>query len=108
MTPKPPLCDIAALRQIEKDAPHWLTPADRHALRLHRAPRAPLAPADAFPLVCAFAVAAALAVAAFAWFTPCATEDSSNCYWNAAERGNGTGASFLDIGGAIIWQGAKE
>lgn len=37
MTPKPPLCDIAALRQIEKDAPHWLTPADRHALRLHRA-----------------------------------------------------------------------
>lgn len=30
---------------------------------------------------------------------PCPTEDSSQCYWNAAEQGNGTGASFIDIGG---------
>lgn len=29
------------------------------------------------------------------WLTqPCPTEDSVNCYWNAAEQGNGTGRSF--------------
>jgi len=33
---------------------------------------------------------------------PCATEDSSNCAWNAADRGNGYGRSFIDIGGALI------
>lgn len=34
--------------------------------------------------------------------TPCATEDSSNCYWDAA-RGNGTGHSFVDIGGTAYY-----
>lgn len=29
----------------------------------------------------------------------CETEDSSNCYWDAATRGNGEGISFYDIGG---------
>ena len=28
-------------------------------------------------------------------FQPCATEDSTNCYWNSSERGNGEGTSFI-------------
>lgn len=27
----------------------------------------------------------------------CAVEDSSNCYWNAEQRGNGIGRSFVAI-----------
>lgn len=34
--------------------------------------------------------------------TPCATEDSANCYWDASSRGNGMGTSFIDIGGHVI------
>jgi len=30
---------------------------------------------------------------------PCQWEDSTNCYWDAGERGNGLGTSFYDIGG---------
>lgn len=30
---------------------------------------------------------------------PCAQEDSTTCYWNAEQRGNGTGQSFIDIEG---------
>jgi len=33
--------------------------------------------------------------------TPCANEDSSDCYWNAATMGNGTGTSFVNLGGNI-------
>lgn len=106
MTREPPQCDIETLEKLEAYAPHWLTPADRYALRQHRA--APLV--RRVTLWGPLAVVAALAFLpfAFAWFTPCATEDSSNCYWDAAERGNGTGTSFLDIGGAIVWQGAVK
>lgn len=31
--------------------------------------------------------------------TPCATEDSSDCYWNAATMGNGEGRSFVNLNG---------
>lgn len=29
----------------------------------------------------------------------CASEDATNCMWNAAAHGNGAGTSFVDIGG---------
>lgn len=29
----------------------------------------------------------------------CETEDAQNCYWDAQERGNGQGESFVDIRG---------
>lgn len=32
-------------------------------------------------------------------FTPCATEDSTWCYWDAQTRGNGQGQSFIAFGG---------
>ena len=37
MTREPPQCDVETLEKLEAYAPHWLTPADRYALRLHRA-----------------------------------------------------------------------
>jgi len=43
--------------------------------------------------------AISLAYAAPRIFPPCVTEDSSNCFWDASTRGNGRGASFLDIAG---------
>ena len=45
-----------------------------------------------------FLTALILALAAF-FIPPCATEDSTNCYWDASTSGNGTGSSFIDIGG---------
>lgn len=33
---------------------------------------------------------------------PCKTEDSRNCYWNAAVQGNGAGQSFVDVGGTAF------
>jgi hypothetical protein len=33
---------------------------------------------------------------------PCATEDSDNCYWDAASMGNGEGLSFAVIEGEVI------
>lgn len=35
--------------------------------------------------------------------SPCEYEDSSNCYWNGAEQGNGIGASFVNIGGTLYY-----
>jgi hypothetical protein len=35
---------------------------------------------------------------------PCAEEDSTNCYWDAASRGNGVGRSFVDIDGEVYYQ----
>lgn len=32
----------------------------------------------------------------------CATEDSSNCFWDAAKRSNGQGRSFVDVAGVAI------
>lgn len=34
---------------------------------------------------------------------PCATEDSDNCWWDAARDGNGTGRSFVVIDGEISY-----
>lgn len=33
----------------------------------------------------------------------CATEDSTNCFWNANVQGNGTGNSFLDVNGTAYY-----
>lgn len=33
---------------------------------------------------------------------PCATEDSTNCYWDAAHQGNGLGQSFIDWDGTTM------
>jgi hypothetical protein len=33
----------------------------------------------------------------------CESEDASNCYWNAAVSGNGTGQSFIDVNGTAIY-----
>lgn len=33
---------------------------------------------------------------------PCATEDSSDCIWDAPNRGNGEGRSFVDVGGRLF------
>lgn len=33
----------------------------------------------------------------------CAEEDSRNCYWNAAHRGNGRGRSFIDVHGRAYY-----
>jgi hypothetical protein len=35
---------------------------------------------------------------------PCVTEDSANCYWDAASRGNGLGQSFVDVDGIVYYQ----
>lgn len=34
-------------------------------------------------------------------FQPCATEDSTQCYWNAQTQGNGEGTSFIAINDSI-------
>ena len=31
--------------------------------------------------------------------TPCPTEDSTNCFWDAQSRGNGQGRSYMDLFG---------
>lgn len=36
-------------------------------------------------------------------FPACITEDSHNCFWNAATMGNGTGNSFIDINGTAYY-----
>lgn len=33
----------------------------------------------------------------------CATEDSTNCGWDASLHGNGTGSSFITIGTTTIY-----
>lgn len=41
--------------------------------------------------------------------TPCKTEDSTMCYWDASQHGNGTGKSFVSLteGLVIITTGGK-
>ena len=34
---------------------------------------------------------------------PCEREDSRDCYWDAAARGNGRGLSFYDVGGEVFY-----
>lgn len=36
--------------------------------------------------------------------TPCATEDSTNCYWDATLMGNGEGTSFVNVEGALYFR----
>lgn len=36
---------------------------------------------------------------------PCATEDSVNCYWDAQQRGNGEGRSFVNYNGQTYYLG---
>jgi hypothetical protein len=33
----------------------------------------------------------------------CATEDSDNCFWDAAVRGNGEGTSFVTLNGVTYY-----
>lgn len=40
-----------------------------------------------------------------AFATPCPSEDSPNCYWDAGNMGNGVGQSFVDIGGVAYYFG---
>lgn len=37
------------------------------------------------------------------FLTACATEDSDNCYWDAATHGNGTGTSFISLDGVLYF-----
>lgn len=34
---------------------------------------------------------------------PCEQEDSRWCHWDATDRGNGQGRSFVDVGGVTIY-----
>ena len=34
---------------------------------------------------------------------PCQEEDSTNCHWDASTRGNGQGASFVDLVGYVLY-----
>ena len=36
-------------------------------------------------------------------FAPCELEDSSFCYWDAAERGNGRGRSFIALRQRVVY-----
>lgn len=38
----------------------------------------------------------------------CATEDSTNCYWDATIRGNGQGNSFIDVNGTAYYFGESK
>jgi len=39
--------------------------------------------------------------------TPCETEDSDNCYWDASTRGNGEGVSFITLNGVTYYAGLQ-
>jgi len=34
---------------------------------------------------------------------PCASEDDANCFWDAAQRGNGVGTDFVDYEGQAYY-----
>ena len=36
--------------------------------------------------------------------TPCPTEDSTGCYWDASIRGNKVGQSFVNINGNVYYK----
>lgn len=40
-------------------------------------------------------------MADYTYLPACTTEDSTNCYWDAAQHGNGAGTSFIDIDGTL-------
>lgn len=37
----------------------------------------------------------------------CATEDSTNCYWDSEVSGNGHGRSFIDVDGVVYYFPSK-
>lgn len=39
----------------------------------------------------------------FAALPACGTEDSTNCAWDSDKAGNGTGSSFVDLGGVTYF-----
>lgn len=39
---------------------------------------------------------------------PCATEDSTDCYWDASQHGNGQGESFIDVDGTAYYFGGAR
>lgn len=49
----------------------------------------------------------ALIIALLLGMPSCATEDSTNCVWDAATQGNGTGSSFVDIDGTAYYFGGE-
>ena len=50
----------------------------------------------------------ALIIALVLGLPACATEDSTNCVWDASVQGNGTGASFVDIDGTAYYFGGAR
>lgn len=44
-----------------------------------------------------------LLIASLLSFQPCQTEDSTSCYWNAQEQGNGKGISFIAFNDSVIY-----
>lgn len=50
----------------------------------------------------------ALIIALVLGMPSCATEDSTNCVWDAQEQGNGTGSSFVDIDGTAYYFGGAR
>lgn len=38
----------------------------------------------------------------------CPTEDSADCYWDAAAHGNGLGRSFVDVDGVTYYQAVNK
>lgn len=38
-----------------------------------------------------------------ACLAPCATEDSDHCFWDARQRGDGKGRSFIAIGESVYY-----
>ena len=56
-------------------------------------------------MVAMLAGGAGIAQAAGTPLPPCEFEDSANCYWDAEERSNGKGDSFVDIDGVAHYVG---
>lgn len=66
---------------------------------------ATVGPADAQPVAPArwmAPVEVAYSPAAPAGLRPCATEDSTDCYWDATTRGNGRGHSFIALADGTV------
>lgn len=41
--------------------------------------------------------------------SPCATEDSNNCYWDGSTMGNGRGDSYVTVNDTVmyVWRAAR-
>jgi hypothetical protein len=49
------------------------------------------------------AVSVALTLTTDSGLPACQTEDSTNCYWDSALHGNGTGVRFIDFHGIAYY-----